>query len=62
MGEHQEQVAKKYQRMDVDALADAPLEALGWPAATRPPSSRHLASAPSANSPNTGSSATHRRS
>jgi hypothetical protein len=29
MGEHQEQVAKQYQRMDFDALADAPLEALG---------------------------------
>jgi hypothetical protein len=29
MGEHQEQVANKYQRMDFDELADAPLEALG---------------------------------
>ena len=29
MGEHQQQVAKRYQRMDFDELADAPLEALG---------------------------------
>jgi hypothetical protein len=29
MGEHQQQVARKYQRMDFDELADAPLEALG---------------------------------
>jgi len=28
MGEHQQQVANKYQRMDFDELADAPLEAL----------------------------------
>ncbi len=29
MGEHQQQVAKQHQRMDVDELAAAPLEALG---------------------------------
>jgi hypothetical protein len=29
MGDHEQQVAKKYARMDFDELADAPLEALG---------------------------------
>jgi len=29
MGEHQQPVANKYQRMDFDELAAAPLEALG---------------------------------
>jgi hypothetical protein len=29
MGEHQQQVANKYQGMDFDELADAPLEAVG---------------------------------
>jgi hypothetical protein len=29
MGDHEQQVHKKYARMDFDELADAPLEALG---------------------------------
>jgi hypothetical protein len=29
MGDHEQQVAKKYARMDFHELADAPLEALG---------------------------------
>jgi hypothetical protein len=37
MGEAEQPVAKQDQRMDFDRLADAPLEAWGWPAATRPP-------------------------
>jgi hypothetical protein len=35
MGEHQQQVAKKYQRMGFDELADAPLEALGLASRSR---------------------------
>jgi hypothetical protein len=62
MGETEQPVAKQDQRMGFDQLADAPLEALGWPAATPPPSSRHLASGPSASWPSTGWSAAPRRS